>query len=109
MPTPEHVFKVLQQMSGGHGPVPKPGKLQPAQRQYSRHLDWLKKVPVRLLIEATGKEHHRAKKPTSFKIGTTVYASLGPDGIVRLFPFEMAGTGYELVTDAIEGHHFEFI
>lgn len=108
MPTPDQVYNFLRGIAADPDSVPKPSQLQPAKRQYSRPLQSLQKVPVRLLVASEGKPHHRAKKPTTLAVGTTVYASLGPDGTVRLFPFMMAGTGYEIVTDAIEGKDFEF-
>ena len=47
-------------------------------------------------------------QPT-FEVGDTVYAKLMPDGLVKLMPFERAGSGCELVKDAREGEHFEFV
>lgn len=49
------------------------------------------------------------RQPRPFEAGDTVYAKLMPDGLVKLMPFERAGSGYEMVTDAREGEHFEFI
>lgn len=49
------------------------------------------------------------RQPAPWKPGDQVFARLGFDGLVSLMPFSMAGSGYEIITDAIEGTHYEFM
>ena len=99
-----------------HNPNFQPSKMQPQKRPTSRPLRaYMDKVRVKILIDASWpirytKAGHPAKRqPTPFKPGDTVYVRLNGDGLLHLYPFELAGSGYELVSDAEEGVHFEFM
>lgn len=81
----------------------------------SRPLEVLRAEPVKTLQShprpvvrlASGKPAKRQPKP--FEVGDVVYAKLMPDGLIKLMPFSMAGSGYEMVKDAREGEHFTFM
>jgi len=72
-------------------------------------------VPVRLLVGPlvlpivyTKSGHPRKHQPKPMQVGDVVYLKPKWDtGKPALYPFSMAGTGYELVTDAQEGVHYE--
>ena len=49
------------------------------------------------------------RQPKPIQSGDTAYIRLeNYDGNAYLYPFPMAGSGYELVNDAIEGVHYNF-
>lgn len=94
-----------------------PAPMAPQKRVTSRPLPHNHaKVPVKLLTgpyamptvyTKAGKVAKNQPKP--IEPGATVYASRRHNGLINLYPFELAGAGYELVTDAEEGVHFEFV
>jgi hypothetical protein len=93
-----------------------PGRIVPQQHVTSKPMQVLWPVQVKLLVgplhlpttyTQMGKPSKRQPKP--MKIGDIAYAKLYPDGLINLYPFSMAGAGYELVTDAREGVHYSFI
>lgn len=49
------------------------------------------------------------RQPAPFKPGDILWAKREVNGWIRLYPFELAGTGWEMVKDAIEGKHYEFV
>jgi hypothetical protein len=99
----------------GHPPII-PGRIIPQKRQTSKQMDFRDAHEVKLLvgpIPATPK-YTRAgnlakRQPTPHKKGDILYAKLNFDGNVNIYPFAMAGSGYEIIKDAIEGTHYEFI
>ncbi len=76
--------------------------------KFNRH-----SIPVKLLVPLDApkvytKAGNLAKRqPDPFLPGDRAYARLAFDGYINIFPFEMAGSGYELVVDAEEGVHYE--
>ncbi len=91
-------------------------RIIPQKRTTSQKVVHWEGTRVRLLvdgpipdIEYTNAGKPRKHQPAQLKVGDTVYAKLRPDGNINLYPFDMAGSGYELVTDAEEGVHYEFI
>jgi len=94
-----------------------PAPIPPITTPLSRPLKRFEDNPVRLLVgpiplpEVYTKAGHLAKRqPHPKQIGDIVYLKQSwTEGTLCLYPFSMAGTGYELVKDAREGVHFEFI
>lgn len=91
--------------------LPQPGRILPQIRETSRSFSVLQKVEVRLLVplQNKGRDSRHNSGPSSFAVGDTVYASLHVNGFIYLYPFAMAGSGFELKKDAAEGIHYEFI
>ena len=74
-------------------------------------------VPVRLLVGPlhlpttyTKSGQPRKHQPRPMQVGDVAYLKTEwATGKPALYPFSMAGTGYELVMDAQEGVHYEQI
>jgi hypothetical protein len=93
-----------------------PGRIVPQQYVTSKPLQVLSPVQVKLLVgplhlpmtyTQMGRPAKRQPKP--MKIGDTAYVKLHVDGLIKIYPFSMAGAGYELINDAHEGVHYSFI
>lgn len=69
-------------------------------------------VPVRALVDFVNNEY-RDKNCRGggkhFKAGSTVYLRREVNGFLSIMPFELAGQGFEMCKDAVEGKHYEFI
>ncbi len=80
-------------------------------RKTSRKVDPIVPVPVRALVDfhnnGTGSRHNTA--PALIQAGSTVYLKRQVNGFLYIMPFEMAGSGFEMCKDAVEGKHYEFI
>lgn len=94
----------------------KPMEVTPQVRLTSKSIIYGKKVPIKLLVgplhmptEYTRAGNIAKRQPKPFNINDRAWLKLKFDGTTAIYPFEMAGTGYELVNDAIEGIHYEFI
>jgi hypothetical protein len=74
-------------------------------------LPFLKAIPVRLLVDMANKgtDSRHNSGPKMFKAGETVYVKRQGNGFLYIVPFEMAGSGFEMCKDAVEGKHYEFI
>ena len=89
--------------------------MKPQVHPTSQPLQVLVPQPVRTLnahprqVERLVSGRPARRQPKPFAPGETVYAKLMPDGLIKLMPFSMAGSGYELVKDAREGEHFAFM
>lgn len=93
---------------------------QPQKRPTSFKMRPLYGYPVRLLVGPlvlppvyTKKGDLAKRQPHPMKVGDIAYAKLQPDGGIRLYPFDLAGSGYELphgepIIDAEEGVHFAY-
>ncbi len=73
-------------------------------------------VPVKLLVGPLPLPIAKTKmgvpckrQPKPMQVGETAYIKLHVDGLVKIYPFSLAGQGYELVQDAREGVHYAFI
>jgi hypothetical protein len=90
-------------------------KVVPQKRATSQPITRNQPVEVRLLVRGDlPVQYTRAGKvakrqPAPMLPGETAWAKLRYTGEVNLYPFEMAGEGYELVSDAEEGVHYEFV
>jgi hypothetical protein len=85
-------------------------------RPTSRAFNHFEPRPVKLLVGPINPpvEYTKAgtpckRQPEPYRPGDTCWAKLRYDGNVNIFPFEMAGSGYEIVVDAEEGVHYEFV
>lgn len=84
-------------------------------RLTSRAIHYWESVPVRLNVPAAAKPIYNKngqlakKQHPGYQLGDTVYLKLRDNGYLNLYPFEMAGDGWEIITDAEEGVHFNFI
>lgn len=92
-----------------------PGTIEPQKRPTSIPMRVLRdRFPVTLKIGYQPTPHYRRDgelrkhQPKYVEPGSLAYVRLECDGNLKLYPFAMAGTGYEIVHDAIEGEHFEF-
>lgn len=63
--------------------------------------------PSATLYKKDGSVAKRQNPP--HQIGDVVYAKLSYDGKINLYPFSLAGAGYEIIMDADENIHYEFI
>ena len=93
-----------------------PAPIIPQQYATSRHLNVLSPVQVKLLVGPLAMPIAKTKmgvpckrQPKPLQVGEIAYAKLQVDGLVKLYPFSLAGSGYELVLDAREGVHYTFI
>ena len=109
---PPRCFCIPPERASGHLEEP---QVLPQQRPTSQPLLNNQPVAVRLLVGGNlPVEYTRAGKvakrqPDPMLPGDIAYVKLRYDGLARLYPFAMAGDGYEFVTDAIEGEHYEFV
>lgn len=101
----------IRREKGHTGPDIKPQRIRMQIRDTSRPFNPMEKVAVRALvpIDNKGEDSRHYQGPKQFQPGDTVYAARDFRGFICLYPFEMAGSGFELVRDAIEGKHYEFI
>lgn len=101
----------IRREQGNVGPEIKAGQIRPQIRNTSRNLNPIEKIPVKLLVslnnKGQGSRHYQG--PDQFQPNDTVYASRSVNGFIYLYPFEMAGSGFEIHKDAVEGVHYEFI
>lgn len=93
-----------------------PGVIVPQQHSTSKSLQLLKAVPVKLLVgplylplKYTQKCVPAKRQPAPLNIGDVAYVKLQVDGLVNIYPFSLADSGYELVCNAIEGTHYTFM
>lgn len=94
----------------------RPQPLAPQAHPTSRPLAPFTKAQVRLLVGPlplptayTRAGTPRKHQPRPLQAGDVAYVSRRADGRLTLYPFERAGTGYELLRDAREGTHFVFV
>jgi hypothetical protein len=108
----DHVLSVIRSMDGGRDFQPAP--IIPQKRPTSVPLPLLEGVPVTLLVEMrlatvmTRAGRPAKRQPPPYAPGDPAYAKLKPNGQVHIVPFERAGSGYEMESDAEEGVHYAF-
>lgn len=95
--------------------IPQPGLITPQVRPTTQPIPYMHPPQVKLLVH---QEHQivlrqdgqpAKRQPRAWKPGDKVFARLFADGLVTLMPFKLAGQGYEIITDAVEGIHYAFI
>lgn len=93
-----------------------PATIIPQQHTTSRELELLTAVPVKLLVGPLPLPIMKTKmgvpckrQPKPMQVGENAYIKLQVDGLVNIYPFSLAGQGYELVRDARESVHYTFI
>lgn len=101
----------IRRAQGSIGPDIKPTRIRMQIRETSRPFQYLERVEVKLLVPMNnkGQESRHYQGPDQFQPGDIVYAGRDVRGFIVLYPFKMAGAGFELIRDAIEGKHYEFI
>jgi hypothetical protein len=105
-----HVLKVVQQRD----PTFKPGKIIPQKVATTKPLQLLQATTVKLLVSVPAPAGYKKdgtpakRQPAPLQPGDTVYVRLEVDGTLGLYPFALAGSGYELITNARENVHFAF-
>lgn len=111
----DYLFENALRLARKIDPNFQPTKIQSQKRPTSFEITFLKSVAVKLLtgpysmpIQYTQKGTPRKYQPAPIKPGEIVYARLDADGTIDLYPFSMAGSGYELVKDVEEGVHYEY-
>lgn len=108
----DHVLSVIRSMEGGRDFQPAP--IVPQKRPTSVPLPLMEAVPVTLLVEMrlatvmTRAGRPAKRQPSPYAPGDPAYATLQPNGNVHIVPFAMAGSGYEMESDAEEGVHYVF-
>lgn len=111
----DYLFENALRLARKHNPNFQPGKIIPQIRPTTQKLGFKDAIAVKLLVGAPATPTYtRAgaltkRQPSPYTPGDTVWASLQFDGTIALMPFAMAGSGYEIIKDAEEGVHFEFI
>lgn len=98
-----------------HDPDFKPGYVKTQKRPTSLPFEFHTTEPVKLLVEVPSNPVYRKdgelakRQPGPHQVGETLYAKLDSSGYMHIVPFSMAGQGYEVIDDAIEGVHYEFL
>lgn len=107
----DHVLRFAQTLD----PSFRAGTIEPQKRPTSIPMRVLRdRFPVTLKIGYQPTPHYRRDgelkkhQPKYVEPGSVAYVRLECDGNLKLYPFAMAGTGYEIIHDAIEGEHFDF-
>lgn len=88
----------------------------PQKRVTSKKLEFLQPVPVISLVGPlplplvyTKKGDLAKRQPDPLNKGDLAFVKLRADGLVSIYPFALAGSGYELVDDAEENVHYTFV
>lgn len=109
-----HLFDNALRYARSINPSFEPGRIIPQIRPTSLPVNHYRAKPVILLIGYQPTPVYRRdgqlakRQPAYVKPGSRQYVKLDGDGTLKIMPFEMAGTGYEIVKDAEEGVHFKF-
>lgn len=90
-------------------------KIQPPKQKTSKPISFgeeyevelLKKIPAPTRYTKAGNIAKRQPKP--YQPGDIVYLKLDTEGNSRLVPFQRAGSGYEIILDAVENIDYKFI
>ena len=93
-----------------------PTPIKPQKRTTSKPLKPFEKYeailltgPYNLPTVYTRKGTPAKRQPDPKKPGDLVYVAHRGDGLINIYPFSLAGSGYELVIDAEEGVHYRFV
>lgn len=95
-------------------PAYEPGRILPQKRPTTVALRLLRAMPVIVKVGYQPLPVYRQdgvlakRQPRYVEPGFPAYAKLESTGEVHLYPFAMAGQGYEIVKDAEEGVHYDF-
>jgi len=109
-----YLFENALRLARSQDPSFMPGKIIPQKRPTSVPLELFRAVPVTVLVGYQPYPHYKRhgslakRQPKPVPAGSRAYVKLHVTGEINIVPFEMAGTGFEIVKDAEEGVHFSF-
>lgn len=110
-----HLFDNALRFARSIDPSFEPGKIIPQIRPTSVPMTYFRAKPVILLVGYQPKPVYRQdgqlakRQPRFVAPRSRQFVRLdGGTGKLNIMPFEMAGTGYEIIEDAQEGVDFEF-
>jgi hypothetical protein len=111
-----YLFENALRLARQHDPNFQPGKILQQKRRTSRAMTLfrprkvvLKVGPLPAAPAYTRMGVLKKRQPKPHVKGDILYAKLWADGCINLYPFELAGSGYEIIKDAVEGVHYEFV
>ena len=117
MITPQQVADNLNSIRSQNQPRIEVSYAKPQIRKTSQPVTYWEDKEVRLLVGpfASPTQYNRdgsvsKRQPPPYQIGDIVFVRYNAtNGYVSIYPFAMAGEGYEIIEDAEEGVHYEFL
>lgn len=115
-PKPQQSPFEMQPLTGPNAPRIQHTKVSAPKHETSQQLTMTgEATKVRILVDVTPPPAYlksgklKTVQPDPYKVGDSIYAKLLEDGTVSLIPFPLAGSDFEIVTNAQEGVHYEFV